>query len=467
MVLAKDSHGIILGVKALFICDNKDEWNLLSNLFKTHFGHVELVCALKPTVAFEYLSYEGPFGLVLIDTTLKEMHPSDLGREILEIAGERPLIFLGDKVSVKARVDQELYEDHEYNGVIYRPYDLEDFKNVIQAGLDWASEEEFEQSVEEFDPSELLPMKIRSFYLFDRLNYDVYLEFTSTKYARVIKANSFFSHGQIHSFARRNIKFLYLKKDEYLRFLEESARALIDAYPKTTNLKKALSLQVKSTVIIHQYINAVGVTDTLNELVTLNIDKTHQISESEKSLRRILAEFPRVGLDFAEHSVLCLYVGEFLGKYLGWNSEITRKKLGLSSLLQDCTLTNENLIKISRSDDPYLEMFTEEEQKEYQEHPLKAAELSTYFGGYPETDYLLRQHHELPNGDGFPAKINANKLTVISCAFILTSQYCARLVASKTKNSSILQEAFNSFRINFNIGNFKEPINALEQALRS
>lgn len=454
-------------MKALYICDNKEDWGLVSNLFKVHFSKVELVCALKAQTAMEYLNFEGPFAVILIDATMKDTPPSALGRALIDMAGERPLIFLGDKVSIKDRVDQELYHHHESNGVLYRPYDIEEFKTIIQTGLDWAHEEEFEQSVQEFDRAELIPMKLRSFYHFNKIDYDVYLELTTTKFARVLAAGKQYSHNTIQNYARKNVKFLYLKKDEYLRFLDDSITYLIyNLKHPTLNLKKTISNQIKSVLIMHQYLNAVGVTDTISELVSVLIQTTDDVFQQQRSLKKILAQFPKASLDYAEHVVLNLYCNHSICANLGWNSEMTRNKLGLASVLQDCTLSNENLLKINRLDDPYLDLFSEQEKREFEEHPAKAAEIATYFTGYSEVDYLIRQHHELPNGEGFPSKMNANKLTLLSCTFILSSQFAAKIVTSKAKTNNILQDIFFAFKLGYNTGNFKEPLAALEKAIR-
>ena len=453
-------------MKALYICDNKEEWGLLSNLFKAHFSKIELICALKTNQALDYLTYEGPFGIIIIDASLKQVNPSDFGEQILEVAGERPLIFVGDKVTIRDRIRDELYLGHDLNAVIYKPYDIDHFREIIQTSLNWAREEEFEQSVEEFERSEMLPMKLRNFYLFEKIDYDVYVELTQTKYAKVIAAKKPYTHNTIQNYAKKNIKYLYLKKNEYLRFLEESIEDIMNGLEQTQNPKKIISLQIKSIVIIHQYIRSVGVSDSLIELVQNVIDKTTQNYQSVRTFKNILAHFPRINLDLAEHSVLSLYLCESVCESLSWNSDITKKKLGLASILQDTGLTNEDLLKINRLDDPHLQMFSEEDREEFKNHPAVAAGYSQYFTRFPEVDYLISQHHEMPNGEGFPNKLNANKLTVLSCTFILCSHYLARLVCSKVKSENLLQEVYYQFKLMYNTGNFKEPLVALEKTLR-
>ena len=68
-------------MKALFICDNKEQWELYTNLFKAHFPKIPLVCAIKGEDALNYLQFDGPFSMFLIDAELK-----DEERNLLSIA---------------------------------------------------------------------------------------------------------------------------------------------------------------------------------------------------------------------------------------------------------------------------------------------------------------------------------------------------------------------------------------------
>lgn len=453
-------------MKALFVCDNKEDWGLLSNLFKAHFSNVELVCALNGEKAMEYLSYEGPFGIILMDVSLRSDSPNQLTQDILDFGGEKPIIFVGEKMMLNDRIEPALLEN-EINDFILKPYDIENFQEVVKQGLEWAESEEFEQSVEEFDRSELLPMKLRNFYLFKKIPYDVYLELTQTKFIRVISAEKPYTQSLLQYYSKRNIKFFYLKKNEYLRFLEDSIELLkVELSKSGRSLSQVLTTQIKAGLIIHQYLRTVGVSDSVIELVHAVIEKTEESFNHAGGIKTILSHFPRLKQDFAEHSILTMYFCESICEGLGWGSGITRKKLGLASLLQDCALSNEDLLKIQNLQDPQLEMFSENDKEEFEKHPQKAAEMALYFSRFPETDFIILQHHELPNGEGFPHGLSANKLTILSCVFALASQFVAKLVSSEKKDGSVFTETFHQFKTSHNTGNFKEPVAALEKMLK-
>lgn len=453
-------------MKALFICDNKEDWGLLSNLFKAHFTKVDLVCALGGGSAMEYLSYEGPFGIILMDVSLRSDSPTELAQKILDFSGERPIIFLGDKMMINDRVKSSLLEN-EINDFIIKPYDVESFKQVVKSGLEWAEAEEFEQSVEEFESTELLPMKLRNFYLFNKLPYDVYLELTQTKFIRVISAGKPYTQSTLQYYSKRNIRYLYLKKNEYLSFLEDSIELLKLEFSKSGRpLGQVLRTQIKAALIIHQYLRTVGVSDSVVELVHAVIEKTEEAFVYAGGIKTVLSSFPRLKQDFAEHSILTMYFCETICEGLGWGSGITRKKLGLASLLQDFALSNEELLKIHNLTDPQLEVFNENDKEEFENHPKKAAEMANYFSRFPDTDFIILQHHELPNGEGFPHRLNANKLTVLSCVFALSSQFVARLVSNQKKDGNALAEIYYQFKATHSTGNFKGPLVTLEKMLK-
>lgn len=452
-------------MKALYLCDEKEEWNFIRNLFASHFPKVELICVTNSDDAYEYLSYEGPFAIILIEASLKDENPSDISRRIIDIAGERPLIFIGEKVHINDRIDSELYSANEINHILLKPIEVPNFKEKIKKAIDWAKDEEFEKSIEELDKDELLPMKIRNFYLFESLPYDVYLELTSTKFVKIISPNKKYTHSEINLYAKRNVKFLYLKKNEYLKFLEDGIEKLNTIFEtQKLSYQKIVLNQIRAVLLIHQYVQTVGVSESITKLIDNVIHLTRDVILEHKKFKNILALFPASGSDMAEQAIMTLYLSECILMSLGWGSETSRKKLGLASLLYDSMIRNDDLSKITSLDDPALLMFTESEQEEFRSHPLKAAEIARQFNAYPEADFIVAQHHERPKGDGFPYKLTTNRLTAHSCAFIIANNFVIKL-AFNNKEPGALLNIFREIKNFYNQGNFKEPLDALQRTI--
>lgn len=453
-------------MKALYICDNKEEWRPLHNLFHSHFPKVEFVCSLKGVEALEYLSFEGPFAVVMIEAGIRSDDPSKLCQQIIDVTGERPIVFIGTPAMIRDRVSHDLYNNHEINGIIERPLEIEEFTEIITKSLEWAKKEEFEASIEELDKEQLLPMKIRNFYLFNSIPYDVFLELTSIKYVRVISAGRPYTEADINTLSRRNIRYLYLKKDEYLKFLEDSVAQLTVKFAKKIKpMSDALQYQIKATMVIQQYLRTVGVTESIIELCAKVIESIGATYDGAEKFKQILAAFPFETRDFAEQSLLVAYFCEAISDGLDWKSDIVRKKLGLASLLMDCTLTNDELSQVRTLNDPALEEFTEEEQLQFRNHPKKAAELVANFAGFPEADFIIHEHHELPDGSGFPQKLNASRLTAISSLFIMSGNIVSRLSLMGLSPNS-LREVLANMRMDFNVGHFRDCLVAIEKKLK-
>mgnify|MGYP000430453335 CR=1 FL=1 len=453
-------------MKALFICDNKEEWENLNKLFNANFPKVELICSLNGADALEHLSYEGPFAVVMIEASIQDDDPSELGKQIVETVGERPIIFMGNTAHIRDKIDDDLYNNHPINGIITTPYDPKNFKETITASLEWAKKEEFEESIEEMDRDDLLPMRIRNFYMFKVVPYDVYLELTMTKFIKIIKKNNPYTHAKIQTYAKKNIKNLFLGKNDFIKMLEDGIEKITATLlQKGLTNQKYIGSQIRGTLLVQQYIRAIGVSEDIQALCSLIIDTTDKVVKKSESISDVLEEIPFKNGDFAEQAIFTAYLSEAILHNLGWKSDLSRKKLGLASLLQDSTLGNEDLIKIQNSTDPNLQMFTKDEQDEFLTHPIRAAEIARQFQGYSEVDFVIAQHHEKPNGTGFPFGVTVNKLSAHSCAFILATAFVGRYALSTKKPEDVIK-ILEELKLEYNVGNFKDPFGALEKTFK-
>lgn len=453
-------------MKALYICDEKEEWNFLRNLFHAHFPKVELICAIKASDALDYLSYEGPIAIVIIECSMKEDNPSEIAQNIIETSGERPIIFLGTEAMLKDRVDEELFMQHDTLHTYKKPVDIMEFKNLIQTSLDWAQKEEFESSVIEVEKDNYLPLKLKNFYLFDQIPYDVFIELTKTKFIKAIAKNKPYTQSTIQDFTKRNIKVLYLEKNEHLNFLESSILKIEESLSKK-NLKplQVIQTQIAAALIIHQYLRDVGISEKIINLSETVIEATNKNFDVFNNLKEVLTKFPLEHADLAEQSILLSYFCEGMARGMGWRSDLSRKKLGLAALIHDCTVENEGMLRISNLESAEAKQFTPKEIEKYKMHPKEAAEFASHFSGFTDTDFIIEQHHELPDGSGFPLKLSANKLTAISCVFIISSNFVTQLALNGLTKSS-LQAIVSAFSTHYNVGNFKEPLKIMKKSLK-
>lgn len=432
-----------------------------------HYPKVQIVTTNEDSDLDEMMMNDGPFSFVIIAIDNKSIVVAELYKKINDILGLRPFVFIGSPNSVKSYLTNEMVHNQQTNALVETPLVLDEFKKAMNIAIDWVKKEEFEQSILEFSREDLHPMRLRNFYLFDQMPYDVYLELTSTKFGKVITKNKFYSQMVIQNYSKKGVKYLYLKKDEHLKFLDTSIKNLLKIYEiKLSERKKYLVLHLKTAFFVHQFIKAASVSDEVNKLAHYFIDSVSDVVRSFDNLNDLLDSISdSANMTFAEQSIASAYICESIIINMGWSADMTRGKLILASLLQDIALNNDDLIKIRSLNDPNLKMFTEEDQKDYKGHPQKAAQISTFFNGFSDVDFILSEQHEHPTGDGFPKGLNSSGLTTISCIFILASNFVSRM-SEGVKSPQRHREIVAGMKRVYNTGNFKDPLKALEKAIK-
>ena len=121
--------------------------------------------------------------------------------------------------------------------------------------------------------------------------------------------------------------------------------------------------------------------------------------------------------------------------------------------------------KINSENSSMLQNYSEEEQELFFNHPLTAAEYAKQFTSYPDIDYIVESHHELPNRKGFPTKPTSSKLTKV-CAVFNVSQFIAAEIDGAEPSNAILSKAVKTMSRDFSNGNFREVLNIIKSIFK-
>jgi len=454
-------------VKVLFIGNNSDFEESVKKLIATHYTKLELIEMTESSSLIEMLTSNGPFSFVITTLNRKTSLLSDQFNTITEALGVRPFIIIGQDKVIKSQTNNIMIPDSNINFLIQAPPSLEAFRRAVNAAIEWVKKEEYEESIIELSKEDLHKMRLRNFYLFEQIPYDVYLELTATKFGKIISKDKPFSYQIIQNYARRNVKHFYLRKDEHLKFLDVSIKNLLMIYnAKMVDKKKRINLHLKTLFFIQQYVVNVSVSEDIIKLTNYFIDSVSEYVKSHNDLDELLSFLTQnESMSFAEQSLATAYLCELILIQMGWNADMSRNKLFLAAILQDVGLNNDEMIKIRSLNDPAYKILNEEEQAIYKNHPKTAARLSTYFSGFSDVDFILSEQHEHPSGDGFPNGLNSSGLTTISCLFIIANNFVSRIAFTQF-TPTIHKDVFLSMKKVYNTGNFKNPIKALEKVIK-
>lgn len=458
-------------MKVLFVSEIPEEQEQVKRILKNIHNNLEMICAQSLNQAMDIVSTDGPFGFFIIDVEIKNTDPNQLAINLTDFSGDRPILFLGQDAIISDRIEQSTFDANENNEKILKPINrddfLTDFSKTTDSALKWAKEEEFATSIEDIDPEDFVKMKIKSFYLYTIFPYDIYLEFTPTQYIKIISANKPYTVTTLSNYAKKNIKFLHIKKDDQLKYLEEEAKKCLKGLRKiAVDSPDVFIVTLRSITIMHQYMLALGVSPIVLTLANSITDNIISIAENYRTLKSLLKKYPHIYEGIASKSLLTGFLSSYICHHMGWDSMTTKKKLAIASILQDYNLTDESLSKINQMSDPRLTSFNEASIKILLEHPVTVGEVARQFTMFPEIDFLIESHHELPNRKGFPMQPPLTKLTAINAVFN-TSQYVAAEIDGLQYSAELNHKILRSMNRDFNVGNFKEPLKILKNILGS
>lgn len=171
--------------------------------------------------------------------------------------------------------------------------------------------------------------------------------------------------------------------------------------------------------------------DFKNEILAL-MDKVLEVVMKDVKLGSLVkllkAEDERLSY-FAREMQLMSLISCYMAKALEWHSKTTLEKLVYASIMHDITLaTKPHLQKLTTLNqfEKAKDELSDEDRKLYLNHPREAAQIlkSNFKFAPPETEVLILQHHEQPDGGGFPGKINADRLSPLTQLFIVTQDFC-------------------------------------------
>src|SRR5690606_5192267 len=152
-----------------------------------------------------------------------------------------------------------------------------------------------------------------------------------------------------------------------------------------------------------------------------------------------------------------------LAKQLEWISKQTMDKLVYAAVLSDITLAvRPELLMIRSRQELEASSFSPEDRKLVLGHPKDAANLiKNYFkGAPPDTDALAYQHHEMPDGSGFPLGLRADKISPLSALFIVASEFSYYFIKD---DEPTLDDFILKCHSRFDFMNFRKVIKALER----
>lgn len=308
--------------------------------------------------------------------------------------------------------------------------------------------------------------------ILDGINKNLFIKIGADKFIKIFHEDDNTNILDIQKYKTKGINYLYLNRETAMWVINQIQNQ-IDIFLKANNFRFVLrgasdTPEKRFENKILRIDDEVHVDKDFKESIDKAVERIRSLVEKEAKVDhflKVLKEKQGEYAFFTQKMNLTSLIACLLAKNLDWISKTTMDKLVFASVLSDITLAvRPELLKIQNLHEfeKIKHTLTEEDQKIFLSHPKDAANLiKRYFtNAPPDTDQLAFQHHEAPDGSGFPQGMRAEKISPLSALFIVATDFSFYFLKD---DEPTMDDFLLKCHSRYDFVNFRKVIKALER----
>jgi len=320
---------------------------------------------------------------------------------------------------------------------------------------------ESKTSEEEYDFSKYKKVKLKRFYQFNSVPCEVYVKLSKTKYIKIIPENELYDHELLERYEGKKIKYLFVPVEQHPYLIDLVGQEIFSQAEKIFNSNSSVEMKSVAELGIFNHVNEsvklLGISDANAKKVTRAVEYNLKTLAQNPSIYDLISKMIKGDHFVSEHSLLLSYICGQICLSTSWSSNQTLEKLSMAAMMHDIGFDN---IELAEAHDMQKNEFEfEDDQLEIiHDHPGVAAKLITSGKSvFPDVDTIIMQHHESPDGQGYPRKLGPLSISPLSCIMIIAEDFVTKIYG-KSKEQIDIKKIKEEFSEKYNRGNFKKPL---------
>ncbi|MCB0340929.1 MAG: HD domain-containing protein [Bdellovibrionales bacterium] len=247
---------------------------------------------------------------------------------------------------------------------------------------------------------DMFPISIDTFFGGRVAHVDLYLLIREKKYIKIVKKGDDYDIKRLRNYENKEVQFVYINTSDigvHVKNCVQIARTLVRGPVIPTRNKAFVACRAAEAVLDEIY--ALGLTDEAYNHVQEVCSAIKDLSQELTSLSDIYSELTNVSRKQYRHSIFTSFLSTIMGHALQWTSIRSLNILAIGGLVHDIGFVklSPEIAEIETSD------FTPEQLEEYKSHPEIGYNLIQHAQPQArEIALIVRDHHESPDGNGFP-----------------------------------------------------------------
>jgi response regulator RpfG family c-di-GMP phosphodiesterase len=434
----------------LIVEDNFDHIELLVTCIESRFEN-EILVAGTGSEALFVLENRNDIGAIICDYNIPKGNGGDVYKKYCDLGYNIPFILLsGESI-------ENLSEFHDFstnNGALHRyiqkPYKMNHLMETLD---DLLSDGKSKIDVK------YKKVRAQTYLTIHKTNYPIFVKINDEK---MIQVNQFGDDNSsyIRKLLDKGLSFVYLLNEDYLKFLKESYSSMSGILlDESAGAAEKIDAQFDSVESFHDGLTLLGVPERSLALAQESMNATVSNLKKVKGLGPVLAKILSRKGYVQQISLLTNYISVAVAKETKFGDDRTLEKLSFASMFMDLSLQDDRCCSVLNIEDVnFRNQFDFGSREIITSHAAKSCELlESYLDLNQDIKNMILEHHERPDGSGFPRKITASNIKSLSAFLILAHEFSHRLIkAQETKES--VKDIIEDLLTNYSSGSFKIPI---------
>lgn len=323
---------------------------------------------------------------------------------------------------------------------------------------------------------EFVAFPVKHFYLMSNSPCDIYIKLvkkTGDDFVKRLNFGENFNKTDLKTYEELGLLDFYILRDEYEDFMNGLFLQTLSNLKKTRNLEENIEVVGDSFVLGTDLMRNLGINANCIAMVDQTIFMMkNQIQKADKLgplLRKLLDD--KMSYSY-RHSYLIAALSYTLLPKMEWGSgdqqNILLEKICMVSYFHDIYLEDEKLIKISSSEEMKAAGLNPKDWDLLNHHANRAAVL---IQGYPRLpqglDLIIKQHHGVSNGVGFPVVLTAG-ISPMAIFFMVVEDFANSIlsIAGPPENlANSMKEALKPLKEKYQLPSYRKIVTEIENMI--
>jgi response regulator RpfG family c-di-GMP phosphodiesterase len=274
------------------------------------------------------------------------------------------------------------------------------------------------------------------------ISHPLYVKLNDDKYVKIMNALANFSQEEVDRFKQKNIKILYVEKPFYSEFISKFRNKVVNEMIfrglKVGSIE-ALSLSTSVQEVIMGAVRAFGWSQETQDMAIKNLQIVKNLVDKTEELHSVFQWASNTDHDYIfVHSILNCFMTTALAQAYKFKNEFAPEYLALASFFHDASLEPHQV----KNEGRFLKAaslkipINKEDWLWIKDHPEASSNMLALWPPCPqEVITIIKQHHEKPDGSGFPDGLKASEIDEMSACFIVAEEIVISYLELKDKSA--------------------------------